>query len=476
MKLNLKTKLAYGFGGVGDATLYTLIGTFLLFFLTTVIGIEPATAGTIAALGALWESLCGPIVGQVSDHTSSRFGRRKPFILAAAVPLAVITSLLFTSLDIPYTLKVFYYGVMLLLFWTAFAVFFIPYLSWGAELTQDYDERTVLRSYTYVFNVFGMSIGMVAPTIIVDYLLNMGKTVEQGWQAVGMIAGLCALISLVMAGLIVKDKDDLTYKASAKENKKKNRQPIINTVSNIIYDYKEILKLRSIRYIIGGSIAFLIGYSLFCADRMYFFTFNMGLSAGTITFMMLFITFCGVMFVPIILWANKKHDKKTIFIVGMLISAVSLLAFQVIGITSVFSVCMISIAFSAGNTCYWQLVPAMIYDVCEVDELAYNKKRAGAVISLQALSESASQAIGLQLLGIVLQFAGFKAETAVQTDTALEWVGHSLSTIPALFMFLAAVMVFIYPVTRKRFNEVVAALDARKEGNEVDLEKFKKLI
>ena len=100
MHLNFKTKLSYGVGGICDNTLYTLSGTYLLLFLTTVAGVSPAMAGTISAIGSIWEAICGPVVGYKSDAAITRFGRRKPFLLAAAFPVAIVTSMLFTAVAV----------------------------------------------------------------------------------------------------------------------------------------------------------------------------------------------------------------------------------------------------------------------------------------------------------------------------------------------------------------------------------------
>ena len=151
MKLKLRTKISYGIGGLADNALFMLIETFLLFYLTTVAGIKPATAGTILAVGCLWEAFCGPISGFLSDNMESKYGKRKPFLLVAAVPTAIITTLLFTNIEMEGTMKVLYYGLLTLLFWWCFAIFFVPYVTWGSDLTEDYNERTVLRSYAYVF-------------------------------------------------------------------------------------------------------------------------------------------------------------------------------------------------------------------------------------------------------------------------------------------------------------------------------------
>ena len=197
MELKFTTKLSYGIGGIADNTMYTLSGTYLMLFLTTVAGVSPAMAGTISAIGSVWEAFCAPVVGTLSDSIQTRFGRRKPFLMAASFPAAVATSLLFTTIDASPAIKGIYYTVMLLLFWTSFSSEFIPYMAWGSDLTDDYNERTVLRSYAYVFNQVGMCIGMVLPTIIVDYCMSFGKSAAQSWQIVGIFAGVsvaCALL------------------------------------------------------------------------------------------------------------------------------------------------------------------------------------------------------------------------------------------------------------------------------------------
>ena len=129
----------------GDALAYTMIGSFLMFFLTAIAGIKPFTAGTILAAGAVWNAFINPIVGFLSDKIRSRFGRRRPMILFFSVPLALSMFLAFTDLPLPATPKAFYYGFVLMLLWTSYTGFFVPYLALGAGYTRNYKERTVLR-------------------------------------------------------------------------------------------------------------------------------------------------------------------------------------------------------------------------------------------------------------------------------------------------------------------------------------------
>ena len=138
-KLSIGTKCGYGFAAIGDAMGYTLPGTYLLFFLTTVAGIQPAMAGTITVIAAVWNALLNPIAGYISDHFVSRFGRRRPFMFVSTFPLVGAIILLFTAVELTDTLKTIYYCLVAMAFWTAFTSFFIPFYALGAEYTENYD-------------------------------------------------------------------------------------------------------------------------------------------------------------------------------------------------------------------------------------------------------------------------------------------------------------------------------------------------
>lgn len=470
MKLSFKTKLSYGIGGICDNTLYTLSGTYLLLFLTTVAGVSPAMAGTISAIGSIWEALCGPVVGYKSDGAVTRFGRRKPFLLAAAFPVAVVTSLLFTAIDASDGMKFIYYTAMIILFWTCFSSEFIPYMAWGSDLTEDYNERTVLRSYAYVFNQVGMCVGMVMPTIIVDYCMNLGRTAQQSWQAVGIFAGVCAGASLLICSLTIK-KDDV---AKPDFRKSETKKPFLDVkmFAEIFRGYLEILKLRPIRFIIGSSIVYLIANTIFSSDRVFYMTYNLGMSEKEISLMMLIITVSGVVFVPFIARLAGKFDKKTVFMSGIGISGMILMASRFIGVESLGAVVAVCLVYSVANTCYWQLMPSMLYDVCEVEELVSGENHSGAVISLQALSESLSIAAGLQVLGVALEMAKFDNTAAMQPDVALSWVSNLFTFIPGLFMVLVVVMMTKYPINKKNFSRIMEARQKKEAGEPVDMTEF----
>lgn len=472
MRLSFRTKLSYGIGGICDNTLYTLSGTYLLLFLTTVAGVSPAMAGTITAIGSVWEAFCGPMVGYLSDNTLSRFGKRKPFLLAAAFPVAIVTCLMFTTIDAGPAFKAVYYTGMIILFWTSFSTEFISYMAWGSDLTDDYNERTVLRSYAYVFNQVGMCIGMVLPTMIVDYCMNLGRTSAQAWQTVGLVAGVSGGAALLICALTITKDDDKNF-VKLQNRTKLN---LLGMVSSIVKDYLNILKLRSIRFILGASIVYLIANTIFSSDRVFYMTYNLHMSQTEISLMMLIITASGVAFVPFIAKLSEVFDKKTVFMVGIGVSGLLMIVGRFVGVEGLAAVIVICLIYSVANTCYWQLMPSMLYDVCEVEELVSGKKHSGSVISLQALSESLSIAVGMQALGIALEMAGFVSDAAVQPESALDWVSNMFTLIPGVFMVLVFVIMTKYPVNKKVFQRVMVAKSHKDAGEDVDVSEFEELF
>ena len=472
MKLKLRTKISYGIGGLADNALFMLIETFLLFYLTTVAGIRPATAGTILAVGCLWEAFCGPISGFLSDSIETKYGKRKPFLMAAAIPTVIVTTLLFTSIEMDYTAKVIYYGVLTLLFWWCFAIFFVPYVTWGSDLTEDYNERTVLRSYAYVFNQIGKFLGTVMPTVLVAALTGIGLSVATSWSAVGLIVGVFSGAALLICALTIKETDNPNFV-------KDPNAPKILTLSNIkemFAGYFSIIKLKPIRYIIGASLLYLIVNTIFMSDMIYFYTYNMGMSAMAISGITFFMTALGIAFTPFVAKMAERTDKKMAFIFGLVITGIVQCVGTWFPIDAPWSIWVMGFFFTIGNTCYWQLMPAMIYDVCEVDELASGKKRSGEVVSLQALSESIAAAAGVQILGIILQLAGFNDEAAVQSDLALAWINNSYSWIPGLLTLVVAVILWRYPIDRKNYERIIQGVEKRRKGEAIDLNEYKDIF
>ncbi len=477
MKLKRKYKLGYGMLSIADQCLYFMFGTFFLFFLTTVVGINPVIAGIIASVGAVWDAISALIVGHFSDNCNSKLGKRRPFILYTAVPMAIVTVLLFTNIECSIVIKICYYFLMTLLFWTGFSMFFIPILAWGAELTDDYDERTNLRGFAYGGNTLGMAIGTVMPTLLVDYFMNTGHTVSRSWQIATGVVGLIVILVLFLGLFLLKNHKDVLLNKNLRKtenDKMVNRVYLIDEIKEILNSSKEVIKMPSLFLLILGSILYLGANTIFVADRMYYYTFNMQLNPREITWLMMIEPFAGIIFLPFIYFLSRKLDKRSQYILGMSICGISMIALRLVEVDTFVKAGYMLIGFGLGAICYWQLMPAMIYDVCELDRLKTGKERQGAIVSLQVFSESTSEAIGLVLLGILLHLSGFDGNTVNQSDEALFQVSNAFTLIPGIFMIGSSYMIYKYPITRENFYEIQKLLSLKDKGEAAKLGKFKK--
>ncbi len=154
--LGLGFKALYGGGAVADALVQAALASFLFFYLTAVCGLSNTLAGVSLFVALAVDSVVDPLVGSISDNSWTRWGRRHPFMLAGAVPLAIALGLLFS---IPSGLS----GGWLFAYATAISialrasqsVVVLPYIALGAELSDDYAERTNIVAARALFTVVG---------------------------------------------------------------------------------------------------------------------------------------------------------------------------------------------------------------------------------------------------------------------------------------------------------------------------------
>ena len=157
-KLSFGLKFGYGIGDIGSNIFIVTSGLFLLFYLTNILGINPALAGIVLLFPKLWDVISDPLMGAISDITNTRIGRRRPYLLAASIPFGIIFFLMFLT---PHfnseVIKALYVGLMFTLGCTVFTVFNVPYSSMVAEMSDDYNERMSVTS----FRMIGSSVGVL---------------------------------------------------------------------------------------------------------------------------------------------------------------------------------------------------------------------------------------------------------------------------------------------------------------------------
>src|SRR5512136_817638 len=187
-KLSPLTKLAFGVGDLGPAIVAAINGFFLNAFLLDVAGLRPAVAGTIFLVVKIWDAVNDPIMGALTDRTRTRWGRRRPWLLFAAIPFGVFFFLQWIVPPLDDFGKFWYYLLVALLLDMAYTAVNVPYAALTPELTHDYDERTSLSSYRFSFSILGGVLAAFLHTIIVGAVASArGGNIFLGYRVIAAI-------------------------------------------------------------------------------------------------------------------------------------------------------------------------------------------------------------------------------------------------------------------------------------------------
>jgi len=195
-KLSVALKLAWGVGSVGTVSVLTITALLLLFFMTTVLGIEPALAGGLLFGAKLFDAFAAPIMGGISDNWKGRWGRRAPFLMAGSAVCALGVILVFNPpAALAGTPLSGWLLMSLVTIALGYTLFNVPYLAMPAEMTDDYHERSNIMSYRAAFLVGGSFVG----SAVAGLLLGAFGSGRFAYEAVSVILGVFVFITMLTA-------------------------------------------------------------------------------------------------------------------------------------------------------------------------------------------------------------------------------------------------------------------------------------
>ncbi len=463
-KLNLSTKLAYGAGDLGPAITANISSVLLLIFFTNVAGLNPGIAGSILLIGKIWDAINDPIVGMLSDRTRSRWGRRHPWMIFGAIPFGIFFFLQwlvpqFKSNPATNQWWLFgYYVVISILFNSFYTAVNLPYTALTPELTKDYDERTSLTSFRFGFSIGGSILSLlIAQAIFALPLLKDNR--PQQYLVTGAV---CAVISVLPLFWCVW---------GTRQRVKETERLRLETSSEVSLPYVEQLKIvfsnRPFLYVIGIYLCSWLAVQNTVSVIPYFVTNWMGLT--TDDFFKVIIAVQVTSFVMLFVWTqvSKRVGKKAVYFMGMtawIIAQIGLFMLQP-GQTLLLYVLAVMAGFGVA-TAY--LIPwSMIPDVIELDELQTGQRREGVFYAFMVLLQKVALAIGLFLVGWVLQQSGFLSTTAGQTEpiqpaSALWAIRVLVGPAPLVVLIIGLVLAYFYPITKEVHAEILLKLQERK--------------
>lgn len=470
-KLGAKRKYGYAIGQMTDSIGFNVFYFFFLFFLTDFAGIPPAAAGTISLIAVIWDAVTDPVIGYISDNLKSKYGRRRPLMIGAAIPYGICTFLLFNNVDLGTNAKYIYFVAIAILFWSCYKTFVIPYFALGAELTDDFNERTSLRAWASVFMYLAVMLASAAPPMILSMTEKAGGSGIQGWNNVGLIFGGLIMLTAAISWFFTKG-GELKDKQSDLVSPEKSEEHKENIFKNLI----SVLKIKPTRYLAASVFAWAVVSAFLSSGPVYLMTNNLGYSPERQSTFFVIMTLVSIAWLPVINYCSGKFDKKTIYFFAMLVSAIGMAVFTFIGFPSFAILILFVVIFDFGNCTFWTIYYSMMYDISELDEFINDKRREGTISALMSFFQKLGSAICMWLIGMFLQFGGYDGTLAVQPESAQNMILYINTIIPAAFGLIAAICAFVYPLTGARFDALMNALKAKRQGMEYTTDGFEKLL
>lgn len=448
-KLSSGFKFRFALADLGFMTLRSFADFFLLIYLTDVAGINPATVGSALLVGKLtWDAFNDPLFGYWSDRTRSRFGRRRIYMLIAAVPLALVTWLQY-SLPQGLTGAAAFFAV-LFTFWlkdTCVTLAIVPYYALTAEVTRDYRERSSLVLYRGVSSVVGYILGAAVVTVVVNVFKGVGFNLHQAWSVTAAIYGLLAMITLLVTALSIKERPELAGQPST-----------IPPLKGIQLCFKNRPFVLLMVVFFFGLIAFTIQSALL----PYVIRYQLGMADQTSSILMVALLTTGIFLVPAKRLADRINKGPT-YGLGMLIVAVTFLfVFFFLPKHPTPLIYVVAVLLGIGFSTQWVIPNAMLPDVIEYDEKMTGERREGIYNGISNFMTKFSVALGIAIPGWGLAWFGY-VPNVVQTEQALFGIRFFYCIIPAIALLACLPILFRYPITRESHAAIRQELASAKD-------------
>ncbi len=461
-KLSLGTKIGFGIGDVFGGGAMVIVGFFYLFFLTDVILISPALAGTAFLISKIWDAISDPLMGIISDRTRTRFGRRRPYFLAGVVLVFLSFTMMWYPIDFAKEIHRFIFVVAAYLFFsTSYTIVMIPYFSLASELTTDYNERTSLTSIRMFFSSVSSLVCAVVPLEIV----KMFPSEKAGYITMAIAFGLFFSLPFLVTFFMTKERKEFQKEPEPFNLKKTFLEPLKTpTFINVLFMY---LFAMTTMDIIMSII-------------MYFMTYYIG-RANETNYVLGVLLVLQIVALPIYLMLSKKIGKRTSFIIAATFWIVIMLGSSFISPTNHVSIIYIFAALvGLGSGGIVIMIYSILPDVPDVDELYSGKRQEGIYSGLITFMRKASSALGIFMVSIMIAKAGYKKPVEQTIDGVTQLVKQQqtpeffmalrliFAVLPVLFLFLAVFSAVKYRLTPEVHSRLDTLLTAKRKGEVYD--------
>ncbi len=440
-KLSTGEKLGYGVGDLGFNLYWTTMASFLAAFYTDVFGISAAAAGTMLFATKIIDAFTDPAMGAIADRTQSRFGKFRPYLLWAGVPMAGAGVLTFTTPDLDSSGKLIWaYGTYTLLM-LLYTVLSTPYSALSGVMTARSQERTTLISIRFIF---AFTCGAIVNWATLPLVEHFGEgDATSGWQQVMMLYGAIAAVAFFITFISTRERIS----------------PPPQQKTSAIEDIGDLARNQPWMILFALAMIIMITITMRAGSAYYYFTYYVERPdlIPSYLFWQSIAYAAGAALAPVM---TRFIDKSRLLVLLMSIVAVLSFIFYFIPKDMIWAMFTLNILISLALGPKSPLTWSMYADTADYNEWKTGRRATAMTFSAATFSQKLGGALGNSGMLWVLAAIGYVANQA-QADASQQGINFLQTMGPGIFALLAAVIAGFYKLSGQQLDRVQQDLKQR---------------
>lgn len=447
--ISFTKKLLYSLPAAALAVIGIPVYVYLPKFYTDIIGINVVLLGYILFSVRIFDAITDPVLGYISDRTSTRFGRRRPYIAVGSVFVAAMMLLLFNPPQGTPAFETIWFGITIYLLFLCWTIVTVPYESLGPEITFDYHERTTLFGMRDGFFIAGTLVAASAPAFL-QFALGLsedgtGEREKFFWMSVlyaPFLIGSCWWCVIAI-----------------KEINPQNKKPL-----HLLPGLRQVIHNRPFMVLLTAYTISAIGNNLPATLILYYVQYVLQSEMADFFLLLYFVT--GILFLPGWIYLSKFTGKKTAWLGSMTLNSGAFIGVFFLGPGDVWIYGVLVFLSGIGFGATLAIPSAIQADVIDYDELLTGQRREGQYIGLWSISKKLAAAVGIGVGLIVLGFAGYTPNTE-QSEEVRMTLRVLYALVPSLCNLAGVLIALAYPISDSIHAELREAIALRKRGESV---------
>lgn len=412
------------------------IAVYLPPFYAGEMGLGLSLVGAIFMITRFWDVFTDPVLGVVSDHYKTRWGRRRHWIVLAVPVMLLATWMLFMPEAPVSGAYLLTWMVILYIGWTLLT---LSHMSWGAELTPDYHERSLVQGWREGALILGMLLVLITPAVI-DYLgpddVDRARVAAMGWFVIILLPITVALAVTTVSERPVPEPEHVPFREAV----------------------RVLVRNGHLRRLLAADLANGLGSGTMAA--LFIFVASDVLAMGAWSSAILLAYFAaGVLFVPPIIRLSYRFGKHRTLAASALLNGVGLpLIYLVqpgqVGLMIAFTA-IFGINLGAGSF----LLRSVMADVADHDTVATGNQRTGLFFSLLTMTSKVGAAIAVGVTYALIDALGFVPRSDANSDMVLAGVLGTFVWLPVAMYFAVGLIMWNFPLDehqQRRNRQIIA--------------------